>query len=102
MPRSGKPRKMTKRAESRLLRLVRKTVSYMYHYVILRTRGSTSSEFYIKIRVFDGNSDENGSEGVNRMNKRLSWCLARRWTVENDWKQVIFSDESQNVFRQNY
>ena len=32
--------------------------------------------------------------GLNRK-KRLSW------TVENDWKQVIFSDESQIVIGQN-
>ena len=31
---------------------------------------------------------------VNRK-KRLSWCWEkRRWSVENNWKKYIFSDES--------
>lgn len=38
---------------------------------------------------------------VNRR-KRLPWCLARwNWSVQNEWKQVIFSDEPQIVIGQN-
>lgn len=34
--------------------------------------------------------------------KRLSWCLERRrWTVENNWNSVIFSDESKVVIGEN-
>ena len=82
MPRSGRHRKMTKRAESRLLRLVRKTVSY--HYGIkggkYKIAIKLSREFYIKIRY---NLDEQKMvvRGVNRK-KRLSWCLARRKRLE--------------------
>jgi transposase len=35
---------------------------------------------------------------VKNRKKRLSWCLQKRWwTVERQWKNVIFSDESQVV-----
>ena len=34
---------------------------------------------------------------ANRV-KRVRWCAGKRnWTVENDWRKVIFSDESQIV-----
>ena len=36
-------------------------------------------------------------KGVNKK-KRVSWCKERRyWTVEEEWKKWIFSDESQIV-----
>lgn len=34
---------------------------------------------------------------ANRV-KRVRWCASKRtWTVENDWKKVIFYDESQII-----
>ena len=34
--------------------------------------------------------------------KRLTWCLQnRRWTVNENWRHIIFSDESQIVIGQN-
>ena len=38
---------------------------------------------------------------INRK-KRLTWCLQkRRWTVNENWRHIIFSDESQIVIGQN-
>jgi hypothetical protein len=34
--------------------------------------------------------------------KRLAWYLQkRRWTVNDNWKHIIFSHESQVIIRQN-
>ena len=39
---------------------------------------------------------------INRKKNRLTWCLQkRRWTVNENWRHIIFSDESQIVIGQN-
>ena len=38
---------------------------------------------------------------INRKKKRLTWCLQkRRWTVNENWRHIVFSDESQIVIGQ--
>ena len=110
MPRSGRPRKMTKRAESRLLRLVRKNRQLPLRDITndfneggeVQVHHKTVQRILHKNKIFRRVIRKKMVvRGVNRK-KRLSWCLARRrWTVENDWRQVIFSDESQIVIGQN-
>ena len=110
----GDPEKLWNRQRADFCDLLEKTVNY--HYWILRTildfneGGEVQVHYKTVQRILHKNKIFRRSQvirkkmvvrGMNRK-KRLLWCLARRrWTVENDWKQVIFSDESQIVIGQN-
>lgn len=111
LPRSATPPKVTNRAESRLLRLVRenrgRSLRYITHDFTCNTEyavnvhHNTVKKYCTKQYVWQVIRKKMVVREVNRR-KRLSWCLARRnLSVQNEWKQVIFSDESQIVIGQN-
>ena len=110
--RSGWPRKMSAWSEARLRRLVKKN------------RGKVLRDIATEFNI--GNGDHSVSERtvqrylyknriyrrivkkrmvvkeINRKKNRLTWCLQkRRWTVNENWRHIIFSDESQIVIGQN-
>lgn len=109
--RSGRPRKMSARGEARLRRVVKK-----HRGKVLRDIASEfnieNDENSVSQRTIQRYLHKNGIyrrvvkkrmvvKEVNRK-KRLTWCLQkRRWTVNDNWKHIIFSDESQIVIGQN-
>lgn len=110
LPRSGRPPKVTKRAESRLLRLVRGNrgrslwdITHDFNTgCAVSVHHKTVQRILHKNKVFRRVIRKKMVVREVNRRKRLSWCLARRnWSVQNEWKQVIFSDESQIVIGQN-
>ena len=109
--RMGRPRKVSRRGEKRLLRLVK------------RSRGKVLKDITTEFNV-GNNLDTVSKRTVQRIlhknqiyrrvirkrmvvkevnrKKRLTWCLQkRRLTVNEYWRNIIFSDESQVVIGQN-
>ena len=109
--RSGRLRKMSDQSEARLKHLVKKK------------RGKVLRDIATEFNI--GNGDHSVSERTdqrylhkNRIyrrivkkrmvvkeinsKKRLTWCLQnRRWTVNENWRHIIFSHESLIVIGQN-
>lgn len=109
--RKGRPRKVSRRGETRLLRLVKRNrgkvlkdittefnVGNGLNHVSDRTVQRILHENHIYRRVV---RKRMVVKEINRK-KRLAWCLQkRRLTVDQFWKNIIFSDESQVVLGQN-
>jgi transposase len=109
--RSGRPRKVSRCGEVRLLRMVRKnrgsvlkdiTTDFNAGNHDARVSERTVKRILHKNRVYRRVVRKRMVvEEINRK-KRLAWCLLkRRWSVEQNWKPVIFSDESREVLGQN-
>ena len=109
MPRSGRPHKMTKRAESRLLRLVRKNRQLPLRDITndfneggeVQVHHKTVQRILHKNKIFRRVIRKKMVVGGEHKEATFVVSCEGRWTVENDWKQVISSDESQIVIGQN-
>lgn len=105
-PRSGRPKIVTDRAYRQLERLVKTNRR--------STLGDITSRFNqgrqkkVSRRTVQHHLKKHGYSRrvcrkkmvikVENRKKRLAWCLQKRkWSVEEQWKKVIFSDESQVV-----
>lgn len=95
LPCSGIPPKATKRAESRILRgrSLRDTTHYFNTGYAVNVRHKTVQRILHSNKVFRQVLRKMVIKEVNRR-KRFSWCLTKRkWLVQNEWKQRIFSDD---------
>ena len=110
IPRVGRPRKVTRRGEVRLLRMVKKNHGKVLREItndfneggVVRVHPKTIQCYLHKNKIFRRVVRKKMVVREVNKKKRLSWCLERRrWTVNLHWNQVIFSDESQIVIGQN-
>ena len=110
IPRVGRPRKVTRRGEVRLLRTVKKNRGKVLREItndfneggVVRVHPKTIQRYLHKNKIFRRVVRKKMVVREVNKKKRLSWCLERRrWTVNLHWNQVIFSDESQIVIGQN-
>lgn len=101
-PRNGRPKKFTDRCVSALSRIVKKDRTASVDEISNEFRASTSVEVCNKTITRKLHSwgyskhvqaKKMGIREVNRK-KRRQYCRGKlHWTVANQWKKVIFSDE---------
>ena len=110
IPRVGRPRKVTRRGEVRLLRTVKKNRGKVLREItndfneggVVRVHPKTIQRYLHNNNIFRRVVRKKMVVREVNKKKRLSWCLERRrWTFNLHWNQVIFSDESQIVIGQN-
>ena len=108
--RSGRPRKTDDRGDRKILRCVkvnrRQTLTDITHEVNSKLPSSVSSRTVRRrLRFFRFTRRKTRKtltiRSANRT-RRINWCRGKlHWTVNNHWKKVIFSDETQVVIDQN-
>lgn len=102
---------MSKRGESRLKRLVKRhrgkalkdiTTEFNVGNGENRVSARTVQRFLHKNQIYRRVVKKRMVVKEANRRKRITWCLQkRRWTVIDNWRHVIFSDESQIVIGQN-
>lgn len=110
IPRVGRPKKVTERGEARLIRSVKKNRGKVLREITnefnegghVRVHPKTVQRILHKNKIFRRVVRKKMVVREVNKKKRLSWCLERcRWTVNQNWNGVIFSDESQILIGQN-
>lgn len=101
-PRTGRPRILSDRDKRHLERIVRsnrKQTTRQVHNNFVESSGTAVSISTIKRALYDAGYNSRVAArkpyiSLKNQSDRLKWCRERRNWEEDDWKTVIWSDES--------